>query len=327
MRSNLVLLRAALAAGLMGGLSISASGADIASGNASMNILESMQAGTFSPFAAPGGDGALRLDGPGSTDVLYKYCWYYRTSVSTRPRLFAELLAPTKAISDNTATFTWTSNGDGVATGPGRFDATLRLTLTDGPVAGAGRVVSSMRIRNAGTGPTTIRIYELVDLDLPGGTPNPAPDDTLALLSSAPLEARYTESSTTNYALVDAPGANHHRIDSGLALRNMLLATSTTDLAAEVAPYSGDGAIAYQWTLALAAGEERTLESTFTVNMPTNEPACRADFNSSGDLGVQDIFDFLIAYFAGSAAADINGASGVTVQDIFDYLILYFNGC
>ncbi len=54
---------------------------------------------------------------------------------------------------------------------------------------------------------------------------------------------------------------------------------------------------------------------------------CRADFNNNGAVGVQDIFDFLTAYFTGSSAADINATGTVTVQDIFDYVTLYFVGC
>ena len=54
---------------------------------------------------------------------------------------------------------------------------------------------------------------------------------------------------------------------------------------------------------------------------------CAPDINCSGDLSVQDIFDFLSAYFAGTAAGDFNGAGGVTVQDIFDFLNGYFLGC
>lgn len=50
-----------------------------------------------------------------------------------------------------------------------------------------------------------------------------------------------------------------------------------------------------------------------------------ADFNQSGEVSVQDIFDFLAAYFAGDPSADVNGSSTVTVQDIFDYLAEYFN--
>jgi hypothetical protein len=56
------------------------------------------------------------------------------------------------------------------------------------------------------------------------------------------------------------------------------------------------------------------------------EPSCRADFNGVDGIGVQDIFDFLNAWFAGSSAADMNG-DGLSVQDIFDFLNAWFAGC
>jgi probable HAF family extracellular repeat protein len=57
-----------------------------------------------------------------------------------------------------------------------------------------------------------------------------------------------------------------------------------------------------------------------------DERVCSADFNTDGRLSVQDIFDFLSAWFAGSAASDFNGC-GLSVQDIFDYLDAWFVGC
>jgi hypothetical protein len=54
---------------------------------------------------------------------------------------------------------------------------------------------------------------------------------------------------------------------------------------------------------------------------------CIADFNCSGTVTVQDIFDFLAAYFAGNTVADVNGSGGLSVQDIFDFLATYFTGC
>ena len=43
-------------------------------------------------------------------------------------------------------------------------------------------------------------------------------------------------------------------------------------------------------------------------------------------LSVQDIFDFLNAWFSNDSAADFNG-NGLSVQDIFDFLNAWFAGC
>ncbi len=51
------------------------------------------------------------------------------------------------------------------------------------------------------------------------------------------------------------------------------------------------------------------------------------DFNESGVVSVQDIFDFLGAYFSGDPRADFNGAFGISVQDIFDFMAAFFAGC
>lgn len=54
-------------------------------------------------------------------------------------------------------------------------------------------------------------------------------------------------------------------------------------------------------------------------------PLCPADFNASGSVTVQDVFDFLAAWFGGNA--DFNHSGSTTVQDIFDYLSAWFTGC
>lgn len=64
------------------------------------------------------------------------------------------------------------------------------------------------------------------------------------------------------------------------------------------------------------------LEGSRTVT-----PQCPADFNQSGDVSVQDVFDFLGAFFANDASADVNMSGDVSVQDVFDYLGLFFAGC
>ncbi len=53
---------------------------------------------------------------------------------------------------------------------------------------------------------------------------------------------------------------------------------------------------------------------------------CAADFNGSNDLSVQDIFDFLGAWFTSDPSANFNGGE-LSVQDIFDFLNSWFSGC
>lgn len=72
-----------------------------------------------------------------------------------------------------------------------------------------------------------------------------------------------------------------------------------------------------------ADGDDRIL----AVTPGDPPPPCPADFNADGAATVQDIFDFLTAWFSGAASADVNHTGDITVQDLFDYLTLYFTGC
>ncbi|MCC6322530.1 MAG: hypothetical protein IT438_13965 [Phycisphaerales bacterium] len=62
-----------------------------------------------------------------------------------------------------------------------------------------------------------------------------------------------------------------------------------------------------------------------TPGNPTT--CCRANFNGQSGISVQDLFDFLAAYFANATGADFNQSGLVSVQDIFDFLAAYFAGC
>jgi hypothetical protein len=69
----------------------------------------------------------------------------------------------------------------------------------------------------------------------------------------------------------------------------------------------------------------------FTATSPffatwTTRPACAADFNCSGGLSTQDIFDFLNAWFANNPSADFNG-NGLDLSDIIDFISAWFTGC
>ncbi len=101
----------------------------------------------------------------------------------------------------------------------------------------------------------------------------------------------------------------------------------------------GGGTVSGATSATLAISDARRSDSgSYTVTISNScgilmSPAasvtvlCRADFNGAGGITVQDIFDFLAAYFAGSPSANFNNAGGITVQDIFDFLTAYFAGC
>jgi uncharacterized repeat protein (TIGR01451 family) len=60
-----------------------------------------------------------------------------------------------------------------------------------------------------------------------------------------------------------------------------------------------------------------------------NTPCCFADYNKSGNVNVQDIFDYLTDFFGGSPNANVggDGVAPAAVQDIFDFLAAWFGGC
>jgi hypothetical protein len=63
------------------------------------------------------------------------------------------------------------------------------------------------------------------------------------------------------------------------------------------------------------------------AGIPVPVDVCRADFDGSGGVTVQDIFDFLGAYFTAQPSADINADGHIAVQDVFDFLAAWFRGC
>lgn len=65
-----------------------------------------------------------------------------------------------------------------------------------------------------------------------------------------------------------------------------------------------------------------SIDSSVTASCPTG---C-ADFNGVNGISVQDIFDFLAAWFGNLSTADFNDNGHITVQDIFDFLAAWFAG-
>ncbi len=87
-----------------------------------------------------------------------------------------------------------------------------------------------------------------------------------------------------------------------------------------------DGELASNTAGALPSGDGVALGSSL-FSFTITAPPCPQNFNGADGLTVQDIFDFLAAWFSGQPAADFNHADGITVQDIFDFLAAWFAGC
>ncbi|HMN41576.1 MAG TPA: GC-type dockerin domain-anchored protein [Phycisphaerales bacterium] len=58
-----------------------------------------------------------------------------------------------------------------------------------------------------------------------------------------------------------------------------------------------------------------------------SEVPCTADFDSSGDLAILDIFEYINRWFVADPRCDVNHANGVNEQDIFDFINIWFAGC
>lgn len=57
-------------------------------------------------------------------------------------------------------------------------------------------------------------------------------------------------------------------------------------------------------------------------------PGCRprADMNNDRDITVEDLLEFLTAYFSGAKIADRDGSQSLNEMDIYKYLDNYFSG-
>lgn len=76
-----------------------------------------------------------------------------------------------------------------------------------------------------------------------------------------------------------------------------------------------------------SAGNFRGASSVCGTASTNPTTCCRANINANSGVTVQDVFDFLNAWFNGLPEGDFNGQGGATVQDVFDFLSAWFAGC
>ncbi len=225
------------------------------------------------------------------------------------------------ALGRETLSYRWRRNEielfDGPAPGGGTISGAATTTLTITNVGEEDEGDYTLRITNdcgsATTNPAALTVNPVCPtIDTP---PAPLTIDagqnamfTVAASGSAPLAYQWR---FNDVDLVDGPSAGGGTISG---------ATSAT-LTITGAGFADEG----PYRVAVSNGcPEPTLSdpALLTIDNP-----CPADFNESGVVSVQDIFDFLEAYFAGDPRADFNQSSVLSVQDIFDFLEAYFTGC
>lgn len=290
----------AFVAGLCG----STYAAPVADGNARIDLLGPVV------FTAPLGDGALFTD-TGVRDQLYKYCWYYRTQQDNMNRLFSDLDRPIESVSGNTLTLTYTNAGPSPA-GIERFNATFTITLLDGTAPGSVRVSTRLSVTSLASTTRLLTIMHICDLDLSGGEPNWAPDDSAQVTAAGSV--RQVESSSSNFAEIVGVGASRTKIDSGFNLRTAINGTRNGLISSPISSvFSGDAAAAFQWNLTIAPGETKVIDSSFAINLPAIAPVCpcSADFDRSGGTpDASDIELFFAAWSDGVPSADVDCSGG-----------------
>ena len=79
------------------------------------------------------------------------------------------------------------------------------------------------------------------------------------------------------------------------------------------------------------AGNASTVEAgidDFRIESATcSPPGCMADFDGSHTVSVDDLLAFLSSWFASDPRADVNRSGDVSVQDVFDFLTAFVGGC
>jgi hypothetical protein len=311
------LRRAAAGATLLGLSGLASATGTLTAGDSQLQLIGS---GT-SIFDSPAnGDANWRLDA-GGPDVLSKLTWYYRLQNNNQNAVFSAIDTPATSFQGPVGTATWLNAGPG-ASGLERFDATLKIFLSEGTAPGTGIIEQRMLV-GANAGNAAARQYQfffLLNLDVDAT----AAGDSTTLVDSFLLRIRQTDSSApTSFAEALALRATNFQTGSASSLISLVNGGSGVFSQALSQSTSSDQAIGYQWTGQYNPGQTRLL----VVKIGYGLPVCLADANNDGIISVQDIFAFLAFWFDGDVRGDFNADTFTTVQDIFDFLTQWFAGC
>jgi uncharacterized membrane protein len=89
--------------------------------------------------------------------------------------------------------------------------------------------------------------------------------------------------------------------------------------------FSSANAISSDGTVIAGAGSYLGLGRAFVI---TGLPRpCLSDFNNVSGSTVQDVFDFLAAWFSNDLRADFNASGDLSIEDVFAFITEWFVGC
>lgn len=244
------------------------------------------------PFSSSLPDTNFKTD-PTSGDYMAKYAWSYRTQFNNQNSLMSKLDSPAIFVNGNLCRMTWTNAGPGPS-GQERFNAELTITLIDGANPKQARLFSVMKIQNAANSGLTYQIFNLNDIDMPGGTPNPQTDDSVLFISSN--EAVFSEQASFENAVAIALNSSRHEANAGLTLRTRT-SSGSFDLNNTDGPVTSDGSSAFQWTATLDPNEVFTAYSGIAINQDSYaKNPCAADVNFDRVVDDADFQEFVLAY-------------------------------
>lgn len=259
-----------------------------------------------------------------TTDHMFYYNWSYRAPGQGN-RGFSWLDTPTQVVAGDTVTFTYTNAGPNPV-GFNRFNAVLRLKITDGAVPGAARLEAFLVFTAAATnsGPTSWEILNGCDFDVGGTSAN----DVCTVTNATGVVGNATDSVTGDVLSFWGSQANRFEVNNGSTLRTKLTGGSLNNLTNAVS-FSGDGGAGFQWSIVnLAPGASVELRSTFALN--TTILPCPPDLNGDASIGTPDLL-VLLGNFGATVPAftsgDLNGDGVVNTADLLIMLGAFGTTC
>jgi hypothetical protein len=178
---------------------------------------------------------------------------------------------------------------------------TLANSRPDFGHVGEGMLVINWSVRNLTAAPLSVNLLHYADFDAGGSTGG----DSAIVEPNSGLLQQITDpgSALAPATRIDYVASGNHNVTYQIAtypvLINSLNDSTPTSLLSVGAPFGpGDYTGAQQWQANLDphGGAGDTMSGSVTIHVITE---CKADFNRSGTVSIQDIFDFLSAWFTG----------------------------